>query len=347
MILAPDYSGLPDALARLGLRGRAFVLTDRNVGTFHGRRVIRTLKHFGLQVHGAAIPAGERQKSLRRLGWLLDRLLDARIERGDTLFALGGGVVGDLGGFAAACYLRGIALVQLPTSLLAMVDAAIGGKVGVNLPRGKNLAGAFHQPRLVYAAVGALATLPDREFRAGLAEIIKSGMVGDARLIVRLESDMDQVLARRPVPLARAIADAQRVKGRVVAVDEREAGRRAILNYGHTVGHAVESATGYRRFLHGEAVSLGMTVAARLAASLGVCRTRTAERQGELLTRAGLPIAARGLPIPDVIRNLFVDKKVKEGRLRIVLTSRVGSASVREQPVDLQLVRAIHSITTD
>jgi len=292
------------------------------------------------------IPAGERQKSLRRLGWLLDRLLDAGIGRRDTLFTLGGGVVGDLGGFAAACHLRGIALIHLPTSLLAMVDAAIGWKVGVNLPRGKNRVGAFHQPRLVYAALGTLATLPGRELRAGVAEIIKSGMVGSSHLITHLEAGLEQVLALEPTALAEAVVGAQRVKTAIVTADEREAGRRALLNYGHTVGHAIEAVTGYRRFLHGEAVSLGMVAATHLSYDLGVSGRRTAERQNDLLARAGLPLRAGSLSVPGILSKLFVDKKVRDGKLRFVLTSRVGSASVRDQPSDPYLKRAISSIIT-
>ena len=345
VVFAAGLGVLPAELRRLGLGRRAFLLTDRHVAPLHGRAAALALRRAGLAVAGAVIPAGEGQKSLRRAGWLLDRLLDAGLDRSDTLVTLGGGVVGDLGGFVAATYLRGIALVHLPTTLLAMVDSSIGGKVGVNLPRGKNLVGAFHQPRLVYAALGTLATLPRRELRSGLAEVIKAGMVGDRRLIAHLDAHLEEVLALEPAALRGAVAGAARVKARIVAADEREAGLRALLNYGHTIGHAIEAATRYRRFLHGEAVALGMVAAARLATELGVGSRRTAELQDCLLARAGLPLAAARLQIPAILSKIKYDKKIHDGRVRLVLTSRVGSASVHEAPSGGGLERAIASIT--
>lgn len=345
VVLAPDYRGLSRELTHLRLGGRAFVLTDQHVGPFYGRAVARALRLAGFEVFGQMIPPGERQKSMRRLGWLLDRLADARLERGDILVALGGGMIGDLGGFAAATYLRGIQLVHLPTTLLAAVDSAIGGKTGVNLTRGKNLVGAFHQPRLVYSSLGTLATLPERELRSGLAEVIKAGMVGDPRLVAHLERHLEEVLALKPKALLTAVAAAVRVKARIVALDEREAGRRALLNYGHTIGHAIESATGYRRFLHGEAVALGMVAAAGLATALGVCSLRTAERQNLLLARAGLPLRAAGLAKRAILANMQYDKKIKRKEQRFVLTSRVGSASLHSHLSHALVERAISSIT--
>ncbi len=345
MTLAADFRALSAALLPLRLGRRAFLLTDRNVAPLHSRAAVAALRRAGLAVSGAVIPAGERQKSLGRLAWVLDRVAAHGLERGDTLVALGGGVIGDLGGFAAATYMRGIAFIQLPTSLLAMVDAAIGGKVGVNLPRGKNLAGAFHQPRLVYAALDTLGTLPARELRSGLAEVIKAAMIGDARLFAELENGIAGVLALNPAAVRRAVAGAVRLKARIVASDERESDGRAILNYGHTVGHAIESATGYRRFRHGEAVALGMVAAGHLALALGVADREAIGRQNELLARAGLPLRARHLPIPAILHNLRLDKKLHRGRLRVVLTPRVGFASVREQPLDSHFERAIYSIS--
>jgi 3-dehydroquinate synthase len=307
--------------------------------------VARALGAAGLVVTGAILPSGERVKTLGRYRQVLDLLLAAGLERTDTLVALGGGVVGDLGGFAAATYLRGITLVQLPTTLLAMVDSSIGGKVGVNLPQGKNLVGAFHAPRLVYGALSTLDTLPAREFRSGLAEVVKAGMVGDERLFRHLETELDPILRRERQPLAQAIAQAVRVKAAVVAADERESGRRMILNYGHTIGHAIEAATGYRRFLHGEAVALGMAAAAHLGTALGVTPRAVGERQNRLLARAGLPVRARALPVSEIIRNVRYDKKIRNGKLRFVLTPGVGSASVREHRAEHHLRRAIEFIT--
>jgi len=315
------------------------------VGPLYGGAVAGALRRAGVQVSGQMIPAGERQKSMRRLGWLLDRLADVRLERSDTLIALGGGMIGDLGGFAAATYLRGIQLVHLPTTLLAAVDSSIGGKTGVNLTRGKNLVGAFHQPRLVYSALRTLATLPQRQLRSGLAEVIKAGMVGDPRLVAHLEGHLEEVLALEPKALLTAVAAAVRVKARIVAMDEREVGRRALLNYGHTIGHAIESATGYRRFLHGEAIALGMVAAAGLAMALGVCSRRTAKRQNLLLARAGLPLRATGLANRAILANMQYDKKITRNRQRFVLTSRVGSASLHSHLSNVLVERAISSIT--
>ncbi len=344
VVLAEDFAALPAALAPLRLGRRAFVLTDRNVQPLHGRSFTAALRRAGLDVRTAVIPAGEREKSLDRLGWVLARLVAAGIERGDTFFALGGGVIGDLGGFAAAAYLRGISCVQVPTTLLAMVDSAIGGKVGVNLPGGKNLAGAFHQPRLVYAALSTLATLPGRELRSGLAEVIKTGMIGDRALIAHLERRIEDVLALSPVALPEAVARAVRFKARVVAADEREAGIRVLLNYGHTVGHAIEAATAYRRFRHGEAVALGMVAAGRLALALGISDPETVARQDLLLARAGLPLGVGNLPRDRILDALARDKKARGGKLRLVLAPRVGTGRVIVAPPPALVARAVGSL---
>lgn len=345
VVLAPNYAGLASEISRLGLGRRVFVLTDRQVAPHHVPAVKRALRAAGLSGVGCVLASGEGQKSLESYRRVLGLMLAAGIERADTLVALGGGVIGDLGGFVAATYLRGIALVQLPTTLLAMVDSAIGGKVGVNLPEGKNLAGAFHPPRMVYAALSALATLPGRELRSGMAEVVKAGMVGDPPLIRHLERNAVAILALEPQPLAAAIERAVRVKAAVVAADEHERGRRMILNYGHTIGHAIEAATGYRRFRHGEAVALGMAAAAHLGVASGVTPESLAERQNRLLELMGLPIRARHLPVSAILDKLRYDKKIRNGRLRFVLTPEMGSASVREQPVGRHLSSAILSIT--
>jgi 3-dehydroquinate synthase len=341
VILADDFAGLAAALAPLRLGRRAFILTDRHVASLHARALVTVLRRAGFVASLLVIPAGEREKSLQRLGRVLDRMVVAGLERGDTLFACGGGVIGDLGGFAAATYLRGIGFVQVPTTLLAMVDSSVGGKVGVNLRRGKNLAGAFHQPRLVYAPFSTLATLPARELRSGLAEIIKAGMIGDRGLIAHLEWSIEDVLHLAPAALREAVARAVRLKARVVAADEREAGIRAILNYGHTVGHAIEVATGYRRFRHGEAIALGMVAAGRLALELGVADPEVVARQDLLIARAGLPLAARDLPARAVLAALTRDKKVRGGKLRFVLVPRVGAAGLITAPPPALVSRAV------
>jgi len=244
-----------------------------------------------------------------------------------VVLALGGGVVGDLAGYAAATYLRGIAYAQVPTTLLAQVDSSTGGKVGVNLPRGKNLVGAFHQPRVVLADVACLRSLPLRQVRAGLAEVVKYGVIADAELFAWLEDHAEPLLAVDEEVLADAVAASCRIKARIVEADERESGERAVLNFGHTVGHAIEAATGYGRYLHGEAVALGMLVAAHLSVRLGLCSRAVPERLGRLLGRLGLPTRA-GLCIKDIDTSMSYDKKVKRDINYFVLTKDIGSATV-------------------
>lgn len=345
VLLARGWRGLTPAVRRLATGPRALLVTDDHVGPLYAGAVRAALAAAGLRTATARLRAGEARKTLPHAARLYERALDCGLDRGDLIVALGGGVVGDMAGFAAATYLRGVALIQLPTTLLAMVDAAVGGKTGVNLSRGKNLVGAFHQPRLVYANLATLATLSRRQLRAGLAEVIKCGMIRDARLFRHLETRLAAVLALEPAPLASAVLGAVRVKARIVAADEREGGVRALLNYGHTVGHAIETVTRYRRYLHGEAVAIGMQAAARLAVELGVASPSTAARQERLLAAAGLPRVAPALPVAAILAALRRDKKVQAGTLRFVLTSKVGSASVHRQPSATALRRSIASIT--
>lgn len=282
----------------------------------------------GRRIVEAVLPDGESHKSLATVSRLFDVLVANRFGRDCAIVALGGGVVGDMAGFAAACYQRGVAYVQVPTTLLAQVDSSVGGKTGVNHPGGKNLIGAFHQPAAVIADTSTLRTLPDRELRAGLAEVIKYGLIRDAAFFDWLEANLERLLEREPAALARAIRRSCEIKAEIVGRDEREQGERALLNLGHTFGHAIESATGYSSWLHGEAVGAGMMMAAAMSRARGTMRAEQVERIRALLERAGLPVAARDVPAQAAGEHMRIDKKVKSGRIRLVLLEGIGDSYV-------------------
>ena len=315
-------------LSRLGrARRKVAFVTDANVASCQrpclqpivGTRPILVL------------PAGEKAKSLQTLGRVLEFLAEQKIDRTGALFVVGGGVIGDLGGFAAAAYLRGIDYYQVPTTLLAMVDSAVGGKTGVNLRAGKNLAGAFHQPRGVFVSTGMLATLPTREFAAGMAEVIKFGLLGDRRLFRRLEgAPLTAASAELPAVIRRCCA----IKARIVEADECERapeGGRALLNLGHTFGHAIEQATAYGRYLHGEAVAIGLAAAARLSRKLGHLAVADVARIDAVLKAHRLPRRlAAPLPVAALVKAMARDKKVRAGRPRFVVIRRLGEAVIRD-----------------
>ncbi|WP_250395689.1 3-dehydroquinate synthase [Synechococcus sp. MU1655] len=325
-----DYLG--NELRRLGIREHTKILVVSNVdvATPYGSRCLTSLEQAGFQATLLTIPAGEEQKTLTTFSTILDAAKDEGLERQSLMLALGGGIVGDMTGFAAACWLRGIGVIQVPTTLLAMVDAAIGGKTGVNHPGGKNLIGAFHQPRLVMIDPDTLQTLPTREFRAGLAEVIKYGVIGDSELFELLErsDSFDNPLSISTELLATMLERSAQAKALVVAADEKEGGQRAILNYGHTFGHVVETLTGYGTWLHGEAVAIGMVAVAALAVQRGVMAQTDAERQTRLIQSAGLPSQWPDLDPDCVLKTLQGDKKVRDGRLRFVLPSSIGVVSI-------------------
>ncbi len=336
------------ALARLGVEtrratgaARVALVTDAQVGRFHARAAARALAGAGLEVHLLVVPPGERSKRIGLVERLWGGFAAAGIGRRDAVVALGGGVVGDLAGFAAATWLRGVPWVGVPTSLLAMVDSGVGGKTGIDLAAGKNLAGAFHQPRLVLVDPATLATLPARHRRAGLAEVIKMGFAVDAPLFRACERDAARLAAGEPAALERAIVRAVRVKARVVARDEREGegGGRAALNFGHTLAHAYETVRGYRGVLHGEAVAVGMCLALRLSVAAEGLDPAAAARLEALIARLGLPRrlrAARASALEAAMRH---DKKRATHAIRWVLTPRMGSASV-PRSITPRLVRA-------
>jgi 3-dehydroquinate synthase len=277
------------------------------------------------------LPDGEQHKTLQTAGWVLDALVANKMNRDATVLALGGGVVGDIAGFAASCYQRGIGYVQMPTTLLAQVDSSVGGKTGVNHSGGKNLIGAFYQPQAVIADTDALKTLPDRELKSGLAEVIKHGVVWDPMLFAWLEKEIPLLLARDTEALTYAIGRSCEIKATVVARDEREHNLRAILNFGHTFGHAIEAATSYEKYLHGEAVALGMIIAADLSCRLGMIDAAIEERLRDILARAGLPIEAPRIGAARAYELMQMDKKVLGGTIRLVLLEKLGRAIVSDQ----------------
>jgi 3-dehydroquinate synthase len=277
------------------------------------------------------LPDGEQHKTLQTAGWVFDALVANRMNRDATVLALGGGVVGDIAGFAAACYQRGIGYVQIPTTLLAQVDSSVGGKTGVNHSGGKNLIGAFYQPRAVIADTDVLATLPDRELKSGLAEVIKYGCVWDPLLFEWLDRNVAKLLARDADTLKYAIGRSCEIKAIVVARDERERDLRAILNFGHTFGHAIEAATAYEKYLHGEAVGIGMLIAADLSLRLGLIDAPLKERVRDILARTGLPIQAPRIGAAKAFELMQMDKKVVAGTVRVVLLEKLGRAIVTDQ----------------
>jgi 3-dehydroquinate synthase len=305
----------------------------------HATRVAASLRGAGFDLAVLEVPEGEEAKSLRQAERLWDGFLAHGLDRVSPVVAVGGGVVGDLAGFAAASFMRGVPVVQVPTTLLAQVDASVGGKVAVNHPRGKNLIGAFHQPRLVLIDPETLRTLPDREYRSGLAEVVKTAAALDAELFASLEQGLEPLRRRDPALLEAVVAACCAEKARIVERDEREeTGLRMVLNYGHTVGHALEALSGYRRWLHGEAVAIGMTAAGRLAVRLGWMDLGTAERQEALLRGVGLPTRFSGIEPREIAQALRHDKKARDGRVPFVLLRELGRADVHpDVPTDTVL----------
>jgi 3-dehydroquinate synthase len=323
-----------EAMAPLLKRRRTAIVSDETVWGLHGARLGAALERAGIAAHPVIVAPGEQTKSFAGLAEVTDRLLALELDRGDVITAFGGGVVGDLAGFAAAIYKRGIGFVQIPTTLLAQVDSSVGGKTAIDVAAGKNLVGAFHQPRLVLADLDVLATLPDREMRAGYAEVIKYGLLGDFGFFEWLETHAARVLAREPAALAEAVARSVEMKAEIVAEDETEQGRRALLNLGHTFGHALEAETGYgEALLHGEAVAAGMALAFRFSAAQGLCPTQDARRAVDGIAAAGLPttlcdVAGHPFDAARLVRHMAQDKKAEGGRLTFILAHRLGEAFV-------------------
>lgn len=310
----------------LGLGQRCALISDANVAPLYAKQVMESLAAAAFEPVLITVPPGEKAKSLKTVQFCYDQLAGHRLERKSFAIALGGGVVGDLAGFVAATYLRGIPFVQIPTTLLAQVDSSVGGKVGVNLKAGKNLVGAFYQPRLVLCDLEAFYSLPEREYRSGLAEVIKYGIIYDGSLFGRLERDMPKLLERNPILLSAVVARCCEIKAEVVGQDETESGLRAILNFGHTIGHGLEAISHYGKYLHGEAISLGQVAAARLSNRLTGLEGREVQRIQELFLAAGLPVKLRlsAQQRERLLASMKLDKKVSGGEVKFVLAHRIG-----------------------
>ena len=334
-------AGLLDATALYAPHlagGSAAVVTNEVVAPLYLPRVKKALEAAGARVAEIVLDDGEQAKRWESLERVFDALLAARCGRDTLIVALGGGVIGDLAGFAAAVYQRGVAFLQVPTTLLAQVDSSVGGKTAINHGEGKNMIGAFHQPRAVITDVETLDTLPDRELRAGLAEVIKHALALDLPFVEWLEKSIDQLLARERSALVYALRRCCELKAGVVAADERESGVRALLNFGHTFGHAIEAGTGYGTWLHGEAIAAGMVMAAELSARANLIAAADVQRVRSLLGRAGLPLTGPALSTERLMQLMALDKKAARGRVRFVLLNAIGTASLREG-VDERLVR--------
>ena len=333
--IAPgSLSQIGNQIAKLNLGRKVLLVSNPEIFSYYGKAAIASIETAGFEVYTHLITAGEPYKTLASVRQIYDVAFKNHFERSSTFIALGGGVIGDLTGFAAATWLRGINFVQAPTSLLAMVDAAIGGKTGVNHPQGKNLIGAFYQPKLVVIDPKVLKTLPKREFRAGMAEVIKYGIIWDTDLFAKLEQAkrIDSFEKIDPELLQTILVRSAKVKADVVSKDEKETGLRAILNYGHTIGHAVESLTNYQSFVHGEAVAIGMVTAGKIAAVIGNWSVQEAKRQDELIEKAGLPLKIPSqLDKQAIIAALKSDKKVKAGKVRFVIPTEIGLATITDK----------------
>ena len=322
---------------------RAVVVTNTTVAPLYLDLLRSTLENAGISVLPVVLPDGEAFKTWETLNRIFDALLEARCERSTTLFALGGGVIGDMVGFAAACFQRGMPFIQIPTTLLSQVDSSVGGKTAINHPLGKNMIGAFYQPKLVLADIGTLDTLPERELKAGIAEVIKYGLIRDLPFFEWLEANMERLLKRDPDALAYAVHRSCANKAEVVAADERETGDRALLNLGHTFGHAIETGLGYGEWLHGEAVAAGTLIASQLSCLMGWLPAIDVSRIEKLFLRAGLPVKGPKMGVTRYLELMSHDKKVIDGRMRFVLLSAIGRAVVSDVATAEQIGVAIEA----
>ncbi len=325
---ADSYRGLPAA-------SHCAIVTNEMVGPLYVDRLAAALTGLYREVHLIVLPDGEAHKNFATLQRIFDALLSAHCDRSTTVFALGGGVIGDLAGFAAASYMRGVPFVQVPTTLLAQVDSSVGGKTGLNHPLGKNMIGAFYQPQRVLIDLGVLRTLPDRELQAGIAEVIKTALVADADFFAWLEIHLDALLARDAAALRHAIGRCCEIKAAIVGQDERESDLRAVLNLGHTFGHAIEAGLGYGEWLHGEAVGCGMVMAAHLSSAMGLLDVDAVGRIERVVARAGLPVRGPALGSDAYMALMRRDKKAQGGEIRFVLLESIGGATLRAAPDEL------------
>lgn len=342
VLIGDGISGeLSSFLSEAGVGARRFIVSNPTVWKLHGEALQKSI---GADAQVVLIPDGERYKTLQTTSRIYEALIRGGADRGSAIVAVGGGVVGDVAGFAAASFLRGITLVHVPTTLLAQVDSSIGGKVGVNHQLGKNLIGAFHQPAVVLTDPALLSTLPRREFRSGLYEVVKYGMISSRSLFDRLVSDTKAISKRDPGVLLPVIAESCRIKAEVVSADEKESGLRRILNFGHTVGHALEAVTKYRRFRHGEAIAYGMLAAADLAVARGALADRERQALAGLIAKLGPLPAVADLPMSEILEAVRRDKKVVHGRLHFVICIEIGATAVVDDVTEDELVRTLERL---
>ena len=320
---------------------RVVVITHPPINSLYGEEVVENFVAQGWTTDIIEVPEGESSKNLGQAEKLYDHLLELKCDRKSALIALGGGVIGDLVGFVAATYQRGIPFIQMPTTLLSQVDSSVGGKTAVNHPKGKNMIGAFYQPRLVVADLETLKTLPSKEYRAGLAEIVKYGVISDARLFEFLETHYKEILNLDHECLSYIIETSCAIKAGVVEKDERESHYRMILNFGHTLGHAIESLTDYSRFIHGEAVAMGMVCAAKLSHSMGKCSEEVPKRLETLLKKLGLPVEMPGLDSSAVIESLYHDKKTMDHKIRFILVKEIGSVEIVDHMPEAEILKVL------
>jgi 3-dehydroquinate synthase len=334
--IGPGLLDQPELIVPHLAQKRVMVVTNTTVAPLYLARLTATLARGGVAVSSVVLPDGETYKNWETLNLIFDALLTQRAERKTTLIALGGGVIGDMTGFAAASYQRGVPFIQIPTTLLSQVDSSVGGKTGINHPLGKNMIGAFYQPKVVLADTDTLKTLPPRELSAGLAEVIKYGLIWDAEFLAWLERNVDKLRALDPAAIAHAIYRSCEIKAQVVGQDEREGGIRAILNLGHTFGHAIETGMGYGNWLHGEAVAAGMVLAAQTSRRLGWLTEADVARTRALIRAAGLPDVAPDLGVDTYLEYMGHDKKVEAGKMRFVLLKKLGEAVITaDVPADI------------
>lgn len=334
--------GLLGNVAQHITQKRVCIITDKNVAKYHLAALEKALRGAGTEVHNIVLPAGEKTKSFKFLQQVIDSVLNLSIERGFTLIALGGGVIGDLTGFAASCILRGIDFIQIPTTLLSMVDSSVGGKTGINTAQGKNLVGAFYQPRKVLMDLDLLTTLPKREFISGYAEVAKYGLINNPDFFTWLERNISAIKKRKAQALLYAIAESCKAKRDIVATDERESNVRALLNLGHTFGHALEAETGFsRKMLHGEAVAIGMLQAMQLSVNLSLCPAADLERAKAHLKKAGLPVAPPTLDKHALLNHMRKDKKVNDGKMVFILSRGIGKAFISSDITEQQVLEVL------
>ncbi len=332
---------IPEMLDEIEHGGLTVLVTDSKVNAVYGNETTRLMEESGRAVHLIEVPEGERTKTLKWAEIIYDRLVSLRADRSTLLLALGGGMVGDLTGFVAATFMRGVPYIQIPTSLLAQVDSSVGGKTAVNHPKGKNIIGAFYQPRAVFIDTAALGTLPEREFVSGMAEVVKYGAIRDRGFFYYLKNNLEAIKGLEQGVMTHIIKTSCAIKAEVVSRDEREAGLRAILNFGHTVGHAVESLLGYGKLKHGECVSIGMACAGRISVELGLCPQEEAAELVSLLEATGLPVKLPELDPRDILAAMSLDKKVRQGKMRLVLMEGLGKVVIKEGVDNELLLRCL------